>query len=114
MNTKRVVLLNPNTSADRTEAMLSIARAEAPDFVFEGGTAAFGAPFITNLDEARVGVEAVCAFCDALPDDTADAVILSAFADPGLRERARGFPSRWSALRRPPCWWPPALGATAS
>jgi allantoin racemase len=82
----RIIVLNPNTNADATRAMLAIARAAAPGIAMEGATGAFGAPFITNAEEAQVGAEAVHAFCDDVDAEAADGLIIAAFADPGLKE----------------------------
>ena len=86
---KRIVLVNPNTSAALTTLMVEIARERAPANVqIEGLTAAFGAPLITcdaELDEAADAVRAL----ERELAQRADAVIVSAFGDPGADELAR-------------------------
>lgn len=83
----RLTLINPNTSAATTAAMVAIAQAEAGEPV-HGLTARFGAPLITDPDTLATAVHAVV---DLAPDlDGAQAVIVAAFGDPGLAElRAR-------------------------
>ena len=78
-----IALLNPNTSALTTAAMLRIARTEAgPHMAIEGFTAPFGAELITTpeaLDRAGDAVRAM------RPDIAqARAVVIAAFGDPGL------------------------------
>lgn len=94
-------LLNPNTSAATTAAMVEIARAAAPGLAIEGRTAPFGAPLITDEPALARGAEAVLAMADgagldrAGPDGTgpngtgpsgtrAEGLIVAAFGDPGL------------------------------
>jgi allantoin racemase len=79
----RLILVNPNTSASTTEAMVSIAAAEAgPGVKVIGMTAAFGVPLITTPQALRQGAQAVLALGDELAG--ADAVIVSGFGDPGI------------------------------
>jgi Asp/Glu/hydantoin racemase len=86
---KRIVLVNPNTSGALTTLMVEIARERAPANVqFEGLTAAFGAPLITCDAELDEAVDAVRALERELAQ-RADAVIVSAFGDPGADELAR-------------------------
>ncbi len=83
-----LLLLNPNGSAATTAAMLTIARAAAPGVALDGLTNR-GAPSII-LDTA--GLATAEALLLALPLPPARAIILAAFADPGLAAlRARGL-----------------------
>lgn len=82
---KRIVLVNPNTSAALTTLMVDIARERAPANVqIEGLTAAFGAPLITCDAELDKAADAVRALERELAQ-RADAVIVSAFGDPRRR-----------------------------
>lgn len=85
----RLVLINPNTSAATTEAMVAIAQAVVPaDVAIFGMTAPWGVPLITNPEALAVAAEAVIAMSDQIHD--VDGVIVSAFGDPGLEAlRAR-------------------------
>jgi Asp/Glu/hydantoin racemase len=77
----RLTLVNPNTSASNTAAMVAIAEAEAGGPV-QGVTARFGAPLITDPEALAVAARAVA---DLAPDLAgAEAVIVAAFGDPGL------------------------------
>lgn len=80
-----IALLNPNTNARTTTAMLRIARAEAGSRVaIEGFTAPFGAELITTPDALDRANDAVRAMKADLAE--ARAVIIAAFGDPGLNE----------------------------
>jgi len=58
--TMRVALINPNTTAATTAAMVALAQAEAAGaFAVEGVTAAFGAPVIVDEAALAVGAQAV-------------------------------------------------------
>lgn len=86
----RLVLINPNTAATTTDAMLSIARATAPDAEIDGLTATFGAALITNPADLAVASDAVEALAPEISRRQPDGVIVAAFGDPGLgplRER---------------------------
>ncbi len=89
----RLALINPNTSAATTAAMLEIARPHAPEDVsIEGLTAPFGVPLITNEEALTRSAEAVLALGPRLTPY--DGVIVSAFGDPGLAAlRAKLFVS---------------------
>ena len=78
----RLLLINPNTSAATTDAMLAIARGAAPDGVtIEGATARFGVPLITDEAALSVAAEAVL---DVPRPGSLDGIIVAAFGDPGL------------------------------
>jgi Asp/Glu/hydantoin racemase len=80
-----IVLLNPNTNAATTAAMLSIARAAAPPGIgITGVTAPFGADIIATPGALEVAAEAVLSLVPSLAG--ARAVIVAAFGDPGLRD----------------------------
>lgn len=79
----RLALVNPNTSAETTTAMVGIATETAgARATVAGHTAGFGAALITETAGLAVAAEAVAALAPVLSD--ADAVIVAAFGDPGL------------------------------
>ncbi|UOM35231.1 aspartate/glutamate racemase family protein [Acuticoccus sp. I52.16.1] len=78
----RIALVNPNTSAATTAAMVAIAQEAAGDVPVRGLTAPFGAPLITEPAALAVAAEAVASLAPDLA--AADAVIVAAFGDPGL------------------------------
>lgn len=83
----RLVLVNPNTSRAATEAMVAIAEAASSDALsIEGMTAPFGAQLIADEAALAEAGRAVLSLVPALRRSPAEGVIVSAFADPGIRE----------------------------
>ncbi len=79
----RIALVNPNTDAGTTAAMVSIAADVAGARArVEGHTARFGVPLITEPGALDRAAKAVAALAPSL--SAADAVIVAAFGDPGL------------------------------
>jgi len=86
----RLLLVNPNITAVMTESMAAEARRHASaGTTIVAATAAFGTQYIANRAEATIAGHAVL---DAIArhGDGCDAVIISAFGDPGLAA-ARGL-----------------------
>jgi allantoin racemase len=80
----RLLLINPNITEAMTASMLAEARlAASPGTEITGVTATFGTQYVENRAEAAIASHAVL---DILATHTADhdAVIVSAFGDPGL------------------------------
>jgi Asp/Glu/hydantoin racemase len=80
----RILLINPNTSADMTERMIATARPVlAPDVELIALTATQGLPYIASRAEAVVAgaltLEMIAAHQEGM-----DAVVIAAFGDPGL------------------------------
>lgn len=81
----RLLLINPNTSAATTAAMVTIARETAPEGVrISGVTVAFGAPLITDEAGLATAADAVTALAAALDPRDWDGAIVAAFGDSGL------------------------------
>jgi allantoin racemase len=80
----RLALINPNTSAETTAAMMEIAREAAGGRAeVVGFTAPFGAPLITTQEALSQSAKAVMALAPELAG-TFDAVIIAAYGDPAL------------------------------
>jgi Asp/Glu/hydantoin racemase len=80
----KLLLVNPNISADVTAVMETEARRSAsPGTDIVAATAGFGALYIENRVEAAIASHAVLD-CIAERGADVDAVIVSAFGDPGL------------------------------
>lgn len=86
--TRRLLIINPNTSADITDAVAElVAQASPPDVAVQAVTARFGAPYIAS--EASYAV-AAHATLDAWRHATQgqatlpDGVVIGCFGDPGL------------------------------
>jgi Asp/Glu/hydantoin racemase len=86
---KRIVLVNPNTSATSTALMLAIARDHlAKGFTLEGATAVSGPPLITNPEQLRMAGDVIAGMGASLARH-ADGIIVSGFGDPGAEELRR-------------------------
>lgn len=81
----RVALLNPNSSAATTVAMLMLARAEAPpEMVLTGFTADRTPPVLTRPSDVEDAADWVGAMLPGLAEAGYAAVLVSAFGDPGV------------------------------
>jgi allantoin racemase len=90
MATRRIALVNPNTDASTTAAMVQIATdALTTGDSIHGFTAANGTALITDEAQLAVAADAVLALAPALK--TYDAVIVSAFGDPGCERLAHAL-----------------------
>jgi allantoin racemase len=80
----KVLLLNPNTSAEVTELMLGVGqRAASAGTVLLPCTASRGVPYIATRTEAQIG-GAIALEMLAEQHHKVDAAIIAAFGDPGL------------------------------
>lgn len=79
----RLLLANPNTSVGLTRRMAAVAGAVAPpDCTIEAVTAPRGFPYVSTRAEAHI---AGAVMLEVLAGADADAAIIAAFGDPGLR-----------------------------
>lgn len=86
---RRLLLINPNTTAEVTELLARHLRPALPEgAVLDARTAAFGAPYIACEASHAVAAHAVLqAWLDAAqgtPEAAPDAVLIGCFGDPGL------------------------------
>lgn len=85
---RRIVLINPNTDAAITAAMVEMAHRFAPPHLsLQGLTAARGSALILDPPALAVAAEAVGEIVAGLKP--CDGVIVSAFGDPGLKQARR-------------------------
>lgn len=85
---RRIVLINPNTDAAITTAMLEMARRSAPPHIaLQGVTASRGSALILDPAALAVAAEAVAEIVAGL--SPCDGVMISAFGDPGLAAARR-------------------------
>lgn len=80
----RILVVNPNTSAEATAAFVALARAAAdPGTEILGATGRFGAKLMRNPAETAIGVHAAL---EAIAENVegCDAVIVAAFGDYGV------------------------------
>jgi len=82
--TRRILLINANTTAAITDRLVDIATARSPaGVVFTGATGRFGARYIASRAASAIAAHATL---DAFAEHGAgvDAVLLACFGDPGL------------------------------
>jgi allantoin racemase len=86
---KRIVLFNPNSCKSTTAEMVAVAEDVASEWAdIEERTAQFGASVILTLRDLDVAREAVLGFSRlmAVENWPAEAIVIAAFGDPGLRD----------------------------
>lgn len=80
---KRVLVINPNTSETVTEIVLRFCRLAQPDLDWQGATSRLGAPYISNEAACAIAAHAVLeTYADH--HDGHEAVLIACFGDPGL------------------------------
>lgn len=88
----KLAVLNPNTSAAMTDAVVAALRLRLPPTaVVMGLTASKGVPVIDSAERFAIGAATALQLLGDVPAD-ADAILLACFGDPGLvglRRRAR-------------------------
>ena len=81
----RLLLLNPNTSQELTDRLTAVAEeAKAPDTTITAVTAPRGFAYISSRAEAEIA-GAIALEMIAERVESCDAVVIAAFADPGLK-----------------------------
>lgn len=91
----RILLVNPNTNAATTAAMVAIAKeAAGAAATITGVTAPSGPPLITSEDALVAAALTVAGMADAIASLAPDAVIVSAFGDPGLAALRTALPMK--------------------
>jgi Asp/Glu/hydantoin racemase len=91
---RRILVLNPNTNASTTEAMVALARQVCrADFEVEGRTAPFGSSFIIDQQELETSAKAVLEMAAQIAAErpSGTGLIVAAFGDPGLEDARRLF-----------------------
>ncbi len=86
----RVVIINPNSTASMTDAMVAGAQAAAPGVVFEGWTSALGPAAIEGAADGDAAVPHLLPLVRAASDGGADGIVIGCFDDTGL-EAARAL-----------------------
>ena len=86
---KKILLINPNTSADTTAMMVAIARSCAPEgVVVTGATATRGPPMITTPAALAAAADEVVEM-GIREAGGMSGIVVGAFGDPGLEELKR-------------------------
>ncbi|RBP66112.1 Asp/Glu/hydantoin racemase [Brevibacterium sanguinis] len=87
---RTIALINPNTNAATTDMMVDLARETLPEWRVEGYTAPFGPRMITETVALEESVVPVVQLGHQVAEH-ADAIIVSAFGDPGRTELAEAL-----------------------
>ena len=81
-----IILINPNSTASMTEAMLQTARASAPQAVFEGWTSHDGPPAIQGRTDGDAATPPLLTLVRKASDAGATTIIIACFDDTALAE----------------------------
>ena len=84
-----VVIINPNSTASMTDAMLNQARASAPELEFEGWTSADGPPAIQGAADGEAARGPLLKLIERAAAQGAEGIIIGCFDDTALEEAAR-------------------------
>ena len=83
-----VVMINPNSTASMTEAMLAQARRAAPDLTFEGWTSHDGPPAIQGAADGEAARAPLLSLVERASAQGADGIIIGCFDDTALEDAA--------------------------
>lgn len=84
-----IVIINPNSTASMTEAMLAQARRAAPEQRFEGWTSHNGPASIQGSEDGKAATPPLLELVDKASSSGADGIVIGCFDDTGLDEAAR-------------------------
>lgn len=83
-----VVIINPNSTASMTDAMVEMARRSAPGLQFEGWTSRHGPPSIQGAEDGDVATPPLLKLVKEASDAQADGIIIGCFDDTALGHAA--------------------------
>ncbi len=81
-----IIIINPNSTASMTEAMVRTARETCPNSSIEGWTSHDGPPAIQGPEDGRACVPALLKLVQKASDAGAQAIVIGCFDDTGLDE----------------------------
>ncbi|MDU8946497.1 aspartate/glutamate racemase family protein [Ovoidimarina sediminis] len=81
-----ILIINPNSTASMTEAMLDAARRAAPDMAFDAWTSHDGPPAIQGREDGVMATLPLIELLDKAADAQATGVIIGCFDDTALAE----------------------------
>lgn len=84
-----VVIINPNSTAGMTAAMLGVAKSAAPGLEFIGWTSKDGPPSIQGAEDGTVATAPLLELVQQASDSGAEGIIIGCFDDTALNEAAR-------------------------
>ncbi|MDJ0629343.1 MAG: aspartate/glutamate racemase family protein [Rhodobacter sp.] len=83
-----VVIINPNSTAAMTDAMLATARAAAPSLDFEGWTSDRGPPSIQGAEDGRAATAPLLDLVAKARDAGVNGIVVGCFDDTALADAA--------------------------
>ncbi|WP_424972849.1 aspartate/glutamate racemase family protein [Dinoroseobacter sp. S76] len=83
-----ITIINPNSTASMTEAMVRTARQAAPELAFEGWTSAKGPPAIQGEADGAIATPPLLELVDEASNAGAEGIIIGCFDDTGLAQAA--------------------------
>lgn len=81
-----IILINPNSTASMTEAMVAVAQKTAPDADIIGWTSDEGPPSIQGREDGEAAAGPLLSLVDKASDLNASAIIIGCFDDTALAE----------------------------
>ncbi|MQQ09650.1 HyuE hydantoin racemase [Epibacterium sp. SM1979] len=84
-----VIIINPNSTAAMTTAMLEQAQRAAPEIQFEGWTSENGPPSIQGEEDGKAATKPLLELIDHASTAQADGIIIGCFDDTALTDAAR-------------------------
>lgn len=84
-----IVIINPNSTASMTEAMVTAARQAAPELAFEGWTSDKGPASIQGPEDGAAATPPLLELITRASEQGADGIIIGCFDDTALREAAQ-------------------------
>ncbi|MFQ6546511.1 aspartate/glutamate racemase family protein [Aestuariibius sp. 2305UL40-4] len=84
-----VIIINPNSTAAMTDAMVDTGRAAAPAFAIEGWTSTGGPPAIQGAEDGEAATPPLLRLVDKAAAAGADGIIIGCFDDTALAKAAQ-------------------------
>jgi len=84
-----VIIINPNSTASMTDAMLAQARRSAPDLQFDGWTSHDGPPAIQGTADGQAATPPLLDLVSKASKSGADGIIIGCFDDTALQDAAK-------------------------
>ncbi len=84
-----IIIINPNSTASMTDAMVKVARRTVPELSFDGWTSFSGPPAIQGVADGQSATPPLLDLVRKADDAGADCIIIGCFDDTALEEASR-------------------------
>ena len=84
-----VVIINPNSTVEMTDAMLKVAQDTVPELAFEGWTSHKGPPSIQGAEDGALAEPHLLELVRKADEQNASGVLIGCFDDTALKEAAK-------------------------